>query len=69
MVAVWSFRGRLTPLTSAPPPLVPLTFASAPPLRLRSDRCRLTSCVVPKEEDAGRFSPDIVGSYGRGDLE
>ncbi len=51
--------GRLTPCTIAPLP-EPLTLATAPPLMFASDRCLLTSCVVPKEDDAARFSPDML---------
>ena len=45
------------------PLLDPFTLATAPPLRLASDFCRFTSCVVPKEAEAGRFSPDILKTF------
>lgn len=41
-------------------PLPPLALVRAPSLRFASDFCLFTSCVEPKDADAGRFSPDIV---------
>jgi len=54
---------ELTPCTSAPL-LEPLTLATVPSM-FTSDLCRLTSCVVPKDEEAGRFSPDILTKFRR----
>ena len=45
--------GRLTPCMSAPDPL-------APPTASASGLCLFTSCVVPNEVEAGRFSLDIT---------
>jgi len=52
---------ELTPCISAPL-LEPLTRATVPSM-FTSDLCRFTSCVVPKDEEAGRFSPDMLTDF------
>lgn len=45
-----------TPCINAPP----LALVRAPPFISASDLCLFTSCVLPNDSAAARFSPDIV---------